>query len=342
MTDAQIEPHQIDGLGVASFTLAPDRAVDLAVALGLSLTWAMDGSTGGASGLDMLQHARRAIEAGDATNILLVAGDCFEGDAFASLVDGYNVATATYLQGIPTGGPNPLFALLTRRHMEHHSLDRETYGRLVVAQRAHARTNPNAAFRDPIRIEDYLAAPLVSDPLGLLDCVPVVAGADAVILSGSRPSSRGVRIRATAVTHNADHQAGDGLSTGLAHIRERFWAAAGAGPADVDVVSVYDDYPAVILIQLADLGFADGHGLAGLVDQIESGALPVNTAGGQLAAGQAGAAGGMHGVVEVVRRLQRQPGVEEGETALGLVTAYGTVAYRHGASAHALLLERAP
>lgn len=340
LVDAQLEPRDIDGLGVASFTLAPDHAVDLAVALGISVTWVMDGATGGASALDMLQHARRAIESGDATNVLLVAGDRFGNGAFAALVKGYNVATATYLQGIPTGGPNALFALLTQRHMERHGLGREAYGRLVVVQRAHAASNPNAAFRDPIEIADYLAAPVVSDPLCLLDCVPVVAGADAVVLSGRPGPSASVRIRALTVTHNSDNQLGDGLVTGLAHVRQRFWADARAGPSDIDVASVYDDYPAMILIQLADLGFAEGDALGTLVDRIESGALPVNTAGGQLSAGQAGAAGGMHGLVEVVRQLQGVASAITGEPELGLVTGYGTVAYRHGASAHAAVLER--
>ena len=148
LDDAGLAPAAIDGLGVASFTLAPDHAIDLAVALGLRVSWLMDAATGGAAGIDMLQHAVRAVAAGDAENVLLVAGDVFHPGSFAQLVDDYNVATRDHLAPIPFGGPNALFALLTQRHMRAHGLERADYGRLVVAQRAWAAANPGAVYRD--------------------------------------------------------------------------------------------------------------------------------------------------------------------------------------------------
>jgi acetyl-CoA acetyltransferase len=339
LDDAGLSPRQVDGLGVASFSLAPDRAVDLAFRLGLSLRWLMDGHTGGASALDLLQHARRAVEAGDASCVLLLAGDRLDPPAFARLVDEYNSATRDHLAPIPTGGPNALFAMLTARHATAHDLDRSVYGRLVCAQRAWAAANPNAAYRELLTLEEYLEAPVVSDPLTLYDCVPVVAGADAVVVAagGDRP----VAVRALVASHNADQQEGNGLVTGLREFREELWAEAQRAPEDVDVVSVYDDYPAVALIQLDDLGLAP-KGLRPLVDRIAAREVPVNTAGGQLSAGQAGAAGGMHGLVEVVRQLRGSAGDRTVMGArLGLVSGYGMVTYRHGASANAAVLEAA-
>ncbi len=258
--DARMEPADIDGLGVASFSLAPDRAIDLAFRLGLQVSWLMDDGTGGASAVDMLQHARRAVEAGDAQAILLVAGDRMESGDFAGLVDGYNTATRDHLAPLPAGGPNPLFALLTRRHMLRHRLGREVYGRLVVAQRAWAATSPNAAYRAPLELRDYLRAPMVADPLGLFDCVPVVSGAAAVVVTSKGVSGAGVRVCALVAAHNTDGQEGDGLATGLAAVRDRLWQEAGCGPSDIDVVSAYDDYPAMVLVQLDDLGFAGRRG----------------------------------------------------------------------------------
>ena len=113
LADAGLEPADVDGLGVASFSLAPDRAIDLSVRLGLTCSWLMDAGTGGASTLDMLQHARRAVEAGDAQTVVLVAGDHLDRQSFVELVDGYNVATREHLAPIPSGGPNAMFALLT-------------------------------------------------------------------------------------------------------------------------------------------------------------------------------------------------------------------------------------
>lgn len=343
LRSAGLEPADIDGLGVSSFSLAPDRAIDLAVRLGVSLRWLMDAGTGGASALDLLQHARRAVEAGDARAVLLVGGDVLDPPAFVRLVDEYNTWTRDLLAPLPTGGPNALFALLTRRHMEATGLTREDYGAVAVSQRAWAAGNPNAAYREPLTLDAYLDAPLVSDPLSLYDCVPVVAGADAVIVAASGVSKKpGIRIRALRVRHNADSQEGIGLTTGLAGEREALWQEAGLAPADVDLVSVYDDYPVMALIQLDELGLAGDDLRRFVVERLATRSLPVNTSGGQLSAGQAGAAGGLHGLVEAVTQLRGEAGERQvADARVAVVSGYGMVAYRYGASAAVAVLERA-
>lgn len=335
-----IERTAIDGLGVASFTHRPDRAIDLAWKLGVRPRWLMDDGNGGASGIQLLQHAIRAIEAGDASTIVLVSGDHFDKDSFRDLVDSYNRVTAQYLAGIPTGGPNVLFAMLTAQQMERHGLERADYGRLVVAQRAWAGLNPLAVYRAPLTLEEYLESPVVAEPLHRLDCVPVVSGADALVVAAE---GDGVRVRGLRALHNHDGQEGDGLTTGIAELVGDLWRDAGVGPEDMDLVSVYDDYPAMALAQLADLGLApDGDLAAFLRNRIETRQLPVNTSGGQLSAGQAGCAGGMHGLVEAVTQLQGRAGERQIEGArLAVVTGYGMVLYRYGACANAVVLEAA-
>ncbi len=296
----------------------------------------MDDGNGGASGIQLLQHALRAIEAGDATTIVLLAGDRFDPDSFRRLVDTYNRATREYLAPIPTGGPNALFAMLTAEHMERHGLERADYGRLVVQQRRAGALNPGAVYREPLTIEAYLAAPVVAPPLHRYDCVPVVSGADAIVVSAA---SEGVAVRALRALHNVDGQDGDGLRTGLAEIASALWNGAGAGPTEMDVVSAYDDYPAMVLVQLADLGFVADGDVRRFVRQ-ELGALALNTSGGQLSAGQAGAAGGMHGLVEAVTHLRGRAGTRQLEHArLAVVSGYGMVLYRYGACANAVVLE---
>jgi acetyl-CoA acetyltransferase len=339
LEDAGVGPSDVDGLGVSSFSLAPDRAVDLSVRLGLRCSWLMDGGTGGASALDMLQHARRAVEAGDARTILLVAGDHLDKASFTRLVDEYNVATRDHLAPIPTGGPNALFAMLTTRHMRRHALSREAYGGIVLAQRLWAAGNPNAAFRGSLGLDEYLGAPLVADPLGRYDCVPVVSGASAVVVS-SNAAGRGVRVRALRARHGSATDETDGLRTGLADVSASLWEAAGLTPSDIDVLSVYDDYPVMVLVQLADLGFVPDGDVSALAARIADRSLPVNTGGGQLSAGQAGAGGGMLGLVEVVRQLTGSGGMRQVDGARrGLVTGYGMVTYRFGSSANAAVLE---
>ena len=340
--DAGISFGDVDGIGVSSFTLRPDHAIDVAWRLGLRVRWLMDDGNGGASALNLLQHAQRAIEADDARCVLLLAGDALAGESFRELVDEYNSATRDHLAPLPFGGPNSLFALLTQRQMAAYGLRREDYAQVVIAQRSWAARNPDAVYRAPLTLEQYLAEPVVADPLTRLDCVPIVSGADAVVVARDNRRAPAVRIRGLVAAHNFDDQAGSGLTTGLAEAAATLWQAAELAPADVDVVSVYDDYPAMVLSQLADLGFAPD-GVAALPAAIAArSSVPFNTAGGQLSVGQAGAAGGMHGLVEVVRQLRGDAGARQIEGAgIGLVSGYGMVLYRYGGCANAAVLERA-
>jgi acetyl-CoA acetyltransferase len=216
--------------------------------------------------------------------------------------------------------------------MARHGLGREDYGRLVIAQRRWAERNPGAVYRQPLSLDEYLAAPVVVAPLHRYDCVPVVSGADAVVVA---ESDHGVAVRALRALHNADLHEGDGLRTGLADVAGELWDAAGFGPGDVDAAYVYDDYPAMVLIQLDELGLVPGGDVTRFVRES---ALPVNTSGGQLSAGQAGAAGGMHGLVEAVKQLLDGERVQARRV---VVSGYGMVVYRYGMCANAAVLEAA-
>lgn len=342
LADAGLRAGDVDGFGVSSFTLLPDHAIDLAWRLGLRLTWLMQDTNGGASGVAMLQHAVRAIEAGDASAIVLVAGDRMDAAAHATLVARYNSATEDHLAPLTMAGPNALFALLTQRQMETLGLAKEHYGQIVVAQRAWAARNPGAVYRTPLTMADYLAAPVVAEPLGRYDCVPPVTGADAVVVTADDRASGAprARVRAVVARYNTDDQRGDGLRTGLADAAPALWDTAGAGPEDAGVISVYDDYPAMVVAQLVDLGLvAEDDVPAYLSERVATEKVAVNTSGGQLSAGQAGSGGGMHGLVEVVRQLRGQGGARQVPARIGVVGGYGMVLYRYGACANAAVLE---
>ena len=65
-------------------------------------------------------------------------------------------------------------ALNCRRHMELYGTTKEQLGWLAVNSRRNAALNPRAVYRDPMTMDDYLGARLVSAPFGLLDCdVPI-------------------------------------------------------------------------------------------------------------------------------------------------------------------------
>ena len=344
LADAGLKRDDVDGLGVASFTLEPDHAIDMAWRLGMSLTWLMQDTSGGASGVNMLQHAVRAVEAGDASVIVLVAGDKVFNRDYETLTDHYNKATRDYLAPLPFDGPNTLFSFVTQRHMSLHGLERADYARVAMAQRWWAGRNPGAVYRAPMTLEEYLEAPAVAPPLHRYDCVPPVTGADAVVVAAANRIADGpvAAVRAVTGSYNVDKQEGDGLTTGLAACAPPAYEAAGLGPEDAQVVAVYDDYPVMVCVQLTDLGVADGDQRRFLHERLWEAKLPVNTSGGQLSAGQAGAGAGLHGLVEVVQQLRGRAGERQVEDArVGLVTGYGMVVFRYGACANLAVLERA-
>jgi acetyl-CoA acetyltransferase len=343
LTDAGLAPGDVDGFAVSSFTLEPDHAIDLAWRMGFGLSWLMQDTNGGASAGNMLQHAAHAIEAGDASVIVIAAGDLMDSAAFARLVARYNSATEDHLSPLPLAGPNALFAMLTRRQMEKFGLGREDYGRIAVAQRRWAAANPGAVYRTPLTLDDYLNAPMVADPLGRFDCVPPVTGADAIVMVADERASGRRRAKVLSVTasYNADNQTGDGLQTGLRRCAPLAWERAGVSPEDIDLVSVYDDYPAMVVAQLMDIGvIADGSDIGEFIQtRIHSQDLALNTSGGQLSAGQAGSAGGMHGLVEAVQQLRGQAGDRQVKARTAAVSGYGMVLYRFGSCANLTVLE---
>jgi acetyl-CoA acetyltransferase len=347
LDDAGMQAGELDGMAVASFSLAPDHAIDLAWRMGLRLRWLMQDTNGGSAGLNMLGHALRGVDAGAASNILVLAGDATGLAGYAKVANSYNRATSDHLAPLGHGGPNGVYALVTSRQMKKHGLVKADYGQIAVAQRRWAAMNPYAAYRQPLTLEEYLAAPPVADPLGRYDCVPVVAGAQAMIVSSPERSPKDratVTARALMQSFNHDNQEGDGTETGISTFADALWERAGVAPDDIDVAGIYDDYPAMVVAQLNDLGMIAGGDVKTFLSRdIGERMKPVNTWGGMLSAGQPGNAGGLNVVSEVVRQLHGRAGERQVRGArLGLATSYGMTLYRYGGTAGAVVLEANP
>jgi acetyl-CoA acetyltransferase len=239
-----------------------------------------------------------------------------------------------------------MFAMLTQRQMRKYGLTAVDYGHLVLAQRHWAAGNPLAAYRSPLTMDEYLNAPVVAAPLRRYDCVPIVSAASAIIVSAERcagAAANPVRVLAHRQSFNHDHQEGDGLQTGVRGLADDLWKSASVSPDEMDLASVYDDYPAMALAQLADLGFIPDDDISRFShEKLATRQFPVNTGGGMLSGGQAGHDGGLNGVVEVVRQLQHRGGDRQVAGAeRGVVSGYGMILYRYCAGAAAAVLQRA-
>jgi acetyl-CoA acetyltransferase len=344
---AGLAAGDVDGLAVSSFTLVPDTAIGLTQHFGLSVRYLDDIPFGGASAIVALRRAARAVQAGDADIVAVIAGEANHVDSFRRNLGAFSrfAQDASYPYG--SGGPNSVFALIMDAYMRRYGARREDIGLLPVAQRHNARANPDAMFRKPLSIEDYLSARPISPPVHLYDCVMPCAGAEAfLVLRHDIARDLGLpfaRIRSTMESHNADPSDPLPLRTGLARDVAGFWSAAGLEPAEIDVLQTYDDYPVMSLIQIEDLGFcARGEGAAFLRthDLTITGDFPHNTSGGQLSVGQAGAAGGFLGVVEALRQVTDRAGAcQVAGARIAAVTGFGMVVYDRGLASAAVVLE---
>ncbi|MDB5413517.1 MAG: hypothetical protein JWR10_1852 [Rubritepida sp.] len=336
----------VDGLGVTAFTLGPDNVTTMTEHMGISCRWLFQGLYGGASGISGMLQAARAIQHGDAEVVVIVAADAFDVASHMSM--NRNPGQHDYMGPWGYGAANGIFAMHTRLYMKEFGATPEDFGRLCVAQRENAMLNPNALLRSRMTMDDYLNARQVADPLRLYDCVLPCCGADAVVLVSEAVASRlsvpKLRILGGGEMHNYPAEDIFGFSAGWELFRDRMWSTAGVGPEDMDFVQLYDDYPVMEFVQLEGMGFAPRGGAGELVRKkggTVRDALPINTGGGQLSAGQCGASGGMIGVYEAVTQLRHEAGDRQVPGAkVGAVSGYGQVSYGRGLSASACVLGR--
>jgi acetyl-CoA acetyltransferase len=218
---------------------------------------------------------------------------------------------------LPVGMLSPVVqvAPYATRYMHDFGVTREQLAWIPVVQRAHAGRNPDAVYRDPLTVEDYLGARMISTPLCLYDCDVPVDGATAIVVSAveTAPDLRApVRIEAMAGVIDGrpswdqwEDMDRVGYATAAA-----LWSRTDLHAGDVDVAQLYDGFTIEVVWWLEALGFC-GAGEAGAYVEGGSrigldGELPLNTWGGQLSGGRLHAAFGH--TAEAVRQLRGEAG----------------------------------
>lgn len=344
--ESGIDKGEIDGMCVSGFLLFPDTAVGLMQHLGVSPRWLDHVPMGGASGVVALRRAARAVQAGDATIVACVAGDTNHVDSFRHTVASFSQFARDAVYPYGSGGPNASFAFLTDYIMRTTGIGREEFGKLCVAQRTNALRFPHALFKKPLTMEEYLNARPIAEPLHLFDCVMPCAGGEGFLVMheerARRAGLRYARLLGTIERHNAFPDDPIQIRGGWALDRDDLYAQAGVGPPQMDFVQVYDDYPVISAMQLEDLGFCEKGEVAAFIRRHSftyDGSLPLNTSGGQLSVGQAGAAGGYLGMVEALRQLTGAAGERQVRAARhGLVSGFGMINYDRGLCSGAAIL----
>lgn len=345
---AGLQLSDIDGMCVASFSLGPDSAVGLTQHFGVSPRWLDHIPMGGASAVVALRRAARAVQAGDANVVAIITGDTNHVDSFRKTLGQFSrfAQDATYPYG--AGGPNASFALLTRHYMNTTGATREDFGKLCIAQRDNALRYPHALMKKPLSMEAYLDARPITEPIHLFDCVMPCAGAESfLVMSEHRARKLGlhfVRILGTIERHNGWPDDAMQSRGGWTLDCDALYEQAGVTAQDMDFLQAYDDYPVINMLQLENLGFCaagEGPEYVRANTFTVDGSCPLNTCGGQLSAGQAGAAGGTLGMNEAIRQLTGQAGNTQVRNAhIGMVSGFGMINYDRGLCTAAAILQK--
>ncbi len=191
------------------------------------------------------------------------------------------------------------------RYLHEFGATREQLGQIPLTCRANAALNPDAVYRTPLSMADYLGARIISTPLCLYDCDVPVDGAVALVVShvDTAAALRRPPVRIEAVgsaLHGRDSwdQRTDITTMAASDAADMMWRRTTLRPADVDVAQLYDGFSYLALAWLEALGFA-GHGegarfVEGGRRIARDGELPINTAGGQLSGGRLHGFGLLH------------------------------------------------
>jgi acetyl-CoA acetyltransferase len=206
-------------------------------------------------------------------------------------------------------GPLPMIGMLANEYAQRYGASREDLGAIVVEARKNGARLPWSVWHDrPLGLDEYLDAPLVSDPVCRLDCDMPVDGVAAFVLTTAERArdlpNQPVFVAGYASGQPTRHRLplhwplDDVLEVG-AETARRLWSRSGVAPADVDLPQLYDGFSPFVWLWLEVLGFCpvgEAHRFVadGGIDSDRPGGLPVLSGGGALGNGR------MHGVPQML------------------------------------------
>jgi acetyl-CoA acetyltransferase/uncharacterized OB-fold protein len=319
VADAGLTLDDIDGLstypGLDIAGMGEGGVNALEGALGLKPTWINGGMDTFGPGGSVIA-AMTAISTGMARHVL-----CFRTlweATFGQLMKEGKMAppggARTTSWQMPFGATSAAhtLALNAQRHFDRYGTTRETLGWIALNQRANAALNPTAIYRDPMTMDDYLGARMITTPFGLYDCDVPCDGAVAVIVSAvdvARDMPKKPVLFEAVGTQIIERTDWD--QTTMTHEPQvlgqsaHMWTRTSLRPSDVDVAELYDGFSFNCLSWLEALGFC---GIGEAKDFLEGGKniardglIPLNTHGGQLSHGRTHGMGLLHEAVSQLR-----------------------------------------
>lgn len=226
-----------------------------------------------------------------------------------------------------------LFGGAGAEYQQRYGASDETFARISVKARRHAKHNERAIFRTEVTVEEVLASPRMLGPLTRLQCCPPTCGGAAAIVVSEAFARRkgltaGIRIRGQAMRTDFPSTFGDDSLIKVvgadmaAAAAAAVYAEAGIGPDDLDVVELHDCFTTNEVLSYEALGLAPEGGAERFIlddDNTYGGKVVVNPSGGLLSKGHPLGATGLAQCAELVWQLRGEAGVRQVEGArLGL------------------------
>ncbi len=351
LADAGLTIGQIDGVSTypgkmpTYMGFSPVGADELIDAMGIRATWYAGGGEI-TSQLGAIVAAVGAIKSGQARHIIcfrtvyeaaaLARPDEFPTPKGSATVSGGAQWTAPF-NAISAANWIAQYAM---RHVRKYGMTREQLAQIALTDRANAAVNPRALVREPLTMDQYMAARMISTPFCLFDCDRYSDASTALIVSAGdaldevkAPPVRVASMAGTVERHSWDQDEWvAAYPTG-----EDLWKRTDYKPKDVDTVQLYDGFSFNAITWLEGLGFCPkgegGRFIEGGTRIARDGELPLNTSGGQIGGGRLHGFGFAH---EAVVQLRGQGGERQipGDPRVAVATSGG------GPLATALLLAR--
>lgn len=304
----------IDGLatypGPADGGFSPVGATEVMLGMGLRPNW-VSAFTEGHGHMSAVFGAIQAIASGLCRHVLVfrtVAEATARTASREATLMGRSVrASRGNMWTLPYNALSAanIYALYAQAYFARYGATDVQLGAIAVNSRHMAGHNPNAIYRDPITIDDYLSARIISSPLRLFDCDTHIDGSTALLLSHrdsaadlKRPPIEIEAIGMSLAGFGIGWHQGDFTALPARPAGDMLWSRTDLTPADVDVAQIYDGFSILTLLWLEALSLCGAGEAAAFVEGGHriglSGELPLNTSGGQLSAGRFHGYGHMH------------------------------------------------
>jgi acetyl-CoA acetyltransferase len=337
LADAGLNLAQIDGVStypgrMAAFLgfspVGPDELID---AMGIRAKW-RSGAAEISSQLGAVVAAAHAVRAGMCRHVICFR-TVYEAAALArpeeytplrrDTVDGASQWTAPFL----AYSAATWTAQYASRYFKYYGLTREQLAQIALNDHANAALNPRALVKQPLTMDQYMTARMISTPLCLYDCDRFTDAATVLIVSAGDTldeiKARPVRIAAMAGTVERPNWDQTEFMACVPTGHD-LWANTDYKPADVDTAQLYDGFSFQAILWLEALGFCGvgegGKFIEGGKRIALNGELPLNTGGGQLGAGRLHGFGYAH---ESVVQLRGEGGARQipGEPRLAVAAS---------------------